>query len=161
MSVRSARTEYFETLHGLLAPGGRLLNHAISEQGGSKLGPRSFFGRYVFPDGELLDVGDVVLAMERAGFECRDVESLREHYALTLRCWVANLEANWETAVKQVGLARARVLAALHGRVGHRLRKRRHRRAPGSGHRATRWPQRDAAHPIRLGLNGRQESPRG
>jgi cyclopropane-fatty-acyl-phospholipid synthase len=47
--------------------------------------------------------------MERAGFECRDVESLREHYALTLRCWVANLEANWEAAVKQVGLARARI----------------------------------------------------
>ena len=108
--VGKVRTgEYFETLHGLLAPGGRLLNHAISEQGGSKLGSRSFFGRYVFPDGELLDVGEVVLAMERAGFECRDVESLREHYALTLRCWVANLEANWEAAVKKVGLARARI----------------------------------------------------
>ena len=79
--VGKARTaEYFETLHDLLEPGGRLLNHAISEPGGSKLGRRSFFGRYVFPDGELLDVGEVVLAMERAGFECRDVESLREHY---------------------------------------------------------------------------------
>ncbi len=108
--VGKVRTgEYFETLRGLLEPGGRLLNHAISEQGGSKLGSWSFFGRYVFPDGELIDVGDVVLAMERAGFECRDVESLREHYALTLRCWVANLEANWEAAVKQVGLARARI----------------------------------------------------
>jgi len=101
--------EYFETLRGLLGPGGRLLNHAISEQGGSKLRPWSFFGRYVFPDGELLDVGDVVLAMERAGFECRDVESLREHYARTLRAWVANLEANWDGAVEEVGLARARI----------------------------------------------------
>ncbi|MGO9961969.1 MAG: class I SAM-dependent methyltransferase [Acidimicrobiales bacterium] len=108
--VGKVRTgEYFETLRSLLVPGGRLLNHAISEQGGSKLGSWSFFGRYVFPDGELLDVGDVVLAMERAGFECRDVESLREHYALTLRCWVANLGANWEAAVTQVGLARARI----------------------------------------------------
>ncbi|MGD1012234.1 MAG: class I SAM-dependent methyltransferase [Acidimicrobiales bacterium] len=105
--VRTA--QYFETLHGLLRPGGRLLNHAISEVGGSKLGPRSFFGRYVFPDGELLDVGDSVLAMERAGFECRDVESLREHYALTLRAWVANLEANWDAAVKEAGLVRARI----------------------------------------------------
>ncbi len=104
--VRTA--QYFETLHGLLAPGGRLLNHAISEQGGSKLRPWSFFGRYVFPDGELLDVGDVVLAMERAGFECRDVESLREHYARTLRSWVANLEANWEAAVAAGRAARAR-----------------------------------------------------
>jgi cyclopropane-fatty-acyl-phospholipid synthase len=105
--VRTGR--YFETLHGLLEPGGRLLNHAISEQGGSKIRPWSFFGRYVFPDGELLDVGDVVLAMQRAGFECRDVESLREHYARTLRSWVANLEANWDAAVDEVGSARARI----------------------------------------------------
>jgi cyclopropane-fatty-acyl-phospholipid synthase len=101
--------EYFETLRGLLEPAGRLLNHAISEPGGSKLGRRSFFARYVFPDGELLDVGDVVLAMERAGFECRDVESLREHYGATLRVWLANLEANWDEAVAIVGRARARI----------------------------------------------------
>ena len=47
--------------------------------------------------------------MERAGFEVRDVESLREHYARTLRAWVANLEANWDEAVRLVGIARARV----------------------------------------------------
>jgi cyclopropane-fatty-acyl-phospholipid synthase len=63
----------------------------------------------VFPDGELIDVGGVVLAMERAGFEVRDVESLREHYARTLRSWVANLESNWEHAVELVGEARAKI----------------------------------------------------
>jgi cyclopropane-fatty-acyl-phospholipid synthase len=105
--VRTAR--YFETLRSLLVPGGRLLNHAISEVGGTRIRSWSFFGRYVFPDGELLDVGDVVLSMERAGFECRDVESLREHYARTLRAWLANLEANWDSAVEAVGLARARI----------------------------------------------------
>ena len=101
--------EYFATLYGLLAPRGRLLNHAISAAGGSRLGGRSFMARYVFPDGELVDVGDVVLGMERAGFEVRDVESLREHYARTLRAWVANLEADWERAVALAGMARARV----------------------------------------------------
>ena len=101
--------EYFATLSGVLAPQGRLLNHAISSVGGSRLGRTSFVGRYVFPDGELLDVGDTVLAMERAGFEVRDVESLREHYARTLRSWVANLEANWEHAVRLVGLPRAKI----------------------------------------------------
>lgn len=106
--VGTARTaEYFTTLRGLLAPAGRLLNHAISSPGGSRLGPRTFIGRYVFPDGELIDVGQVVLAMERAGFEVRDVESLREHYSRTLRCWVANLEAHWDQAVALVGRARA------------------------------------------------------
>jgi cyclopropane-fatty-acyl-phospholipid synthase len=106
--VGSPRTQqYFATLRGLLAPSGRLLNHAISSAGGSRLGSRTFVGRYVFPDGELIDVGEVVLAMERTGFEVRDVESLREHYSRTLRCWVANLEAHWEEAVALVGRPRA------------------------------------------------------
>jgi cyclopropane-fatty-acyl-phospholipid synthase len=100
---------YFATLHSVLAPQGRLLNHAISSVGGSKLGRTSFIGRYVFPDGELIDVGGVVLAMERAGFEVRDVESLREHYARTLRCWVAALEAEWDRAVDLVGEPRAKI----------------------------------------------------
>jgi cyclopropane-fatty-acyl-phospholipid synthase len=100
---------YFEILHTALVPQGRLVNHAISSTGGSKIGRTSFIARYVFPDGELVDVGDSVLAMERAGFEVRDVESLREHYALTLRAWVSNLEANWDEAVRDVGVARARV----------------------------------------------------
>ena len=101
--------EYFATLKSLLADHGRLLNHAISAVGGSRIERNSFVGRYVFPDGELIDVGRVVLAMERAGFEVRDVESLREHYALTLRAWVANLESQWGRAVELVGEARARV----------------------------------------------------
>ena len=101
--------EYFTTLRGLLRPQGRLLNHAISSVGGSRLAGRSFTGRYVFPDGELIDVGDAVAAMEAAGLEVRDVHSLREHYAQTLRCWVANLEAQYDRAVELVGEARARV----------------------------------------------------
>lgn len=101
--------EYFDTLRALLRPHGRLLNHAISSPGGSIMKNRSFIGRYVFPDGELVDVGEVVLAMERAGFEVRDVEALREHYARTLRHWVANLENAWEQAVSSAGEGRARV----------------------------------------------------
>jgi cyclopropane-fatty-acyl-phospholipid synthase len=106
---KSRTAEYFSTLRGLLGPGGRLLNHAISSIDGSKLGSRSFIGRYVFPDGELLDVGQTVLAMEEAGFEVRDVESLREHYTRTLRAWIANLEAHWDEACALVGVRRARV----------------------------------------------------
>jgi cyclopropane-fatty-acyl-phospholipid synthase len=102
-------TVYFDTLHELLTPTGRLLNHAISTPGGSRLGPRSFVGRYVFPDGELVDVSEVVRAMQRAGFEVRDVESLREHYSRTLHHWVANLEEHWDEAVALVGLPRATI----------------------------------------------------
>jgi cyclopropane-fatty-acyl-phospholipid synthase len=101
--------EYFALLHGLLRDSGRLLNHAISSVGGSRIGRSSFMGRYVFPDGELIDVGQVALAMEDAGFEVRDVESLREHYARTLHAWVDNLEASWDQAVAEVGAQRARI----------------------------------------------------
>jgi cyclopropane-fatty-acyl-phospholipid synthase len=102
---------YFSTLVGLLSPKGRLLNHAISRPDPSRSGfdKRSFIGRYVFPDGELQEVGGVVTAMHKAGLEVRDVESLREHYAKTLRTWVANLERNWDRAVDLVGAARARI----------------------------------------------------
>jgi cyclopropane-fatty-acyl-phospholipid synthase len=65
--------------------------------------------RYVFPDGELFEVGAVVTHLQAAGLEARHVESLRPHYALTLRHWVANLEANWDQAVAMVGERRARV----------------------------------------------------
>lgn len=101
--------KYFRILNDLLRPTGRLLNHAISSVGGSKLGNRSFVYRYVFPDGELIDVGNVVQAMESSGFEVRDVESLREHYAETLRHWVANLEAHHDEATSLVGEERTRV----------------------------------------------------
>jgi cyclopropane-fatty-acyl-phospholipid synthase len=106
---RARMAGYFAVLHRSLRPHGRLLNHAISTPGGSRLGRRRFVGRYVFPDGELQDVGDVVVAMQQAGFEVRDVESLREHYAETLRHWVANLDAHWDEAVAEVGLHRARI----------------------------------------------------
>jgi cyclopropane-fatty-acyl-phospholipid synthase len=102
--------EYFSALHRLLPPQGRLLNHGISRPPGpAAIDRNSFIGRYVFPDGELHEVGQVVSAMQQHGFEVRDVESLREHYARTLRCWVANLEAEWDRAQQLVGPARARV----------------------------------------------------
>ncbi len=101
--------QYYTILRDALRPQGRLLNHAISSVGGSRMRRTSFIGRYVFPDGELIDVAASVKAMEDAGFEVRDVESLREHYARTLRAWVGNLEANWDEAVRLVGERRARV----------------------------------------------------
>jgi cyclopropane-fatty-acyl-phospholipid synthase len=105
-------TEYLTDLHELVRPGGRVLNHAISRpdpDDRAGVAPKSFMGRYVFPDAALLEVGTVVTAMARTGFEVRDVHSLREHYALTLRAWVANLEASWDEAQRLVGPGRARI----------------------------------------------------
>ena len=105
--------EYATHLHDLLAPGGRLLNHAISRRPGPPDDPKgdrtSFIDRYVFPDGELHPLSTMVDVLESAGFEVRDVESLREHYAHTLRAWVANLEQHWDQAVSLSSAGRARV----------------------------------------------------
>ena len=131
---RSRLVEYFHQLHGLLRPGGRLLNHAIGRPGrecaptptgrgeaaarrlavavglrGPSRIASPFIERYVFPDGELHEVGIVVSMIQNGGFEVRHLETLREHYALTLRRWVANLEGSWDSAVREVGAARARV----------------------------------------------------
>jgi len=105
--------EYAGRLHSLLAPGGRLLNHAISRRPGPPGDPKgdktSFIDRYVFPDGELEPLSTMVDVLETAGFEVRDVESLREHYALTLREWVTNLERDWDRAVALSSPGRARI----------------------------------------------------
>jgi len=125
---------YTQNLFDLLVPGGRFLNHAIGRpvsfdedpqpsrgselnrqiqialgmRGPSKTGSQ-FIDRYVFPDGELHEVGTLVSMFQAHGFEVRHLESLREHYALTLRRWVDNLVKRFDEAVEEVGEQRARV----------------------------------------------------
>jgi len=107
---RAQMPAYVAQLHRLLRPGGRLLNHAIAWNAGvSTWRPDSFIARYVFPDGELLGLGEMVGLLESRELEVLDVEALRQHYALTLRAWVANLEANWDAAVAAASEGRARV----------------------------------------------------
>ncbi|HEV7626837.1 MAG TPA: cyclopropane-fatty-acyl-phospholipid synthase family protein, partial [Streptomyces sp.] len=104
--------QYADGLYSLLKPGGRLLNHQIARrplQDESAYEVDDFIGAYVFPDGELAPVAQTVGVLEEAGFEVRDVESLREHYALTLRAWVANLEAGFLRAMRLTSPGRARV----------------------------------------------------
>ncbi|RMF04577.1 MAG: class I SAM-dependent methyltransferase [Chloroflexi bacterium] len=93
---------YFKQAWQLLRPGGVFLNHGIARRATDPRpkGP-TFTDRYVFPDGELVPIHVTLRHAEEAGFEVRDVESLREHYALTLRHWVRRLETNYK-AVRQV-----------------------------------------------------------
>jgi len=101
---------YFQTVKRVLKPGGLFLNHGITNDTGWLDTPIThFINRYVFPDGELTRISDVSSAMEQAGFEIIDVESLRRHYALTLRRWIQALEAQREQIVKLVGEASYRV----------------------------------------------------
>jgi cyclopropane-fatty-acyl-phospholipid synthase len=99
---RERLNEYFAVAYDALEPGGLFLNHGITGQTRDGKGIRignDFIGRYVFPDGDLVPIGMTLNAAEAAGFEVRDVENLREHYARTLRAWVANLESNRAEAI--------------------------------------------------------------
>jgi cyclopropane-fatty-acyl-phospholipid synthase len=112
---RSRLPVYFECLHNYLKPGGLLLNHGIvhaTVSGKPRLrdrvfdrlwGDNDFINYYVFPDGELPHLAEVIATSEAAGFEARDGESLREHYAITLRHWVERLESNRNAAVAAAG----------------------------------------------------------
>jgi cyclopropane-fatty-acyl-phospholipid synthase len=74
--------EYFSRAWQLLRPGGAFVNTGIAASATYHRQGPSFIDRYVFPDGELVPINTSIGAAERSGFEVRDVESLREHYAL-------------------------------------------------------------------------------
>ncbi len=99
----SELSAYFTHALQLLRPGGVLLNHGIARRAGEQPvhGP-DFTNTYVFPDSELMPIHVALRAAEQAGFEVRDVESLREHYALTLRHWVRRLESRHDEALRHL-----------------------------------------------------------
>lgn len=102
----AALPTYFATAWRLLAPGGLFLNHGIVTGDAERIhraGRRTFVATYVFPDGELVPAWRAVRELQRPGFELVDVEQLRASYALTLREWIARLEAKREAAVAAAG----------------------------------------------------------
>jgi cyclopropane-fatty-acyl-phospholipid synthase len=118
---RSQLSRYFAAAHRLTKPGGAFLNHGIiSLHDAARRTPAqalverawrggAFLRRYVFPDSALVTLTDAIAPAEAAGFETRDVESLREHYARTLRHWVARLERHAPEAIALAGAERYRV----------------------------------------------------
>jgi len=116
---------YLAAAWRLLKPGGVLLSHGIALNTDRKMPkPPTFASKYVFPNGELIRLSRNLEHCENAGFEVRDVESLREHYHLTCRHWLRRLEARADEARAMVGEATYRVwrlylaISALGFRVG-------------------------------------------
>ena len=105
---RSELLNYARAVRSLLRPGGLFLNHGITRLRSEAPRGETFITRYVFPDGELHPLSDLMVALQDVGFEARDVESLREHYVLTLRRWLGNLERHREQALGEVGDERER-----------------------------------------------------
>jgi cyclopropane-fatty-acyl-phospholipid synthase len=100
---------YAAQLAGLLAPGGRLLNHGITRLRHTDPEAGPFTERYVFPDGDPVHLSRVLLAIERAGLRTRHVEDFGPDYAETLRHWALRLDENLERAIELAGEERVRV----------------------------------------------------
>ena len=112
---------YMTKVRSLLADDGLFLNHAISRRApkdnkawykGRVRPEKKAIAKYIFPGGELDDVGHSISAMERAGFEVHDVEGWRMHYARTCQLWCERLTANREEAIKHVGEEKYRIWVA-------------------------------------------------
>jgi cyclopropane-fatty-acyl-phospholipid synthase len=120
----SELARYFLSMAAHLRPAGRMLNHCITRPSNrDRHRPGAFIDRYIFPDGELQGPGTVIGAMHDHGLELRHDENLREHYAITLGEWGANLDRHWTEAVAEVGERRARTwrLYMAYSRVGFEL----------------------------------------
>jgi cyclopropane-fatty-acyl-phospholipid synthase len=104
--------EYARQIARVLEPDGRVLNHGIvfvpPQDRGVHIGGE-FSNRYVFPDGELLNLSRMLLAFERAGFESLNVENLHTDYAETLRHWTTRFEDHLDQAERLAGTERVRV----------------------------------------------------
>jgi cyclopropane-fatty-acyl-phospholipid synthase len=110
---------YMRKMQSLLARDGLFLNHAIArrapKEGWMKRRMRpeqKAIAKYIFPGGELDDIGHSLVAMERAGFEVQDVEAWRLHYARTCKLWCERLTAERERAIAYVGEEKYRIWVA-------------------------------------------------
>ncbi len=109
---------YMQKVRSLLSEDGLFLNHAISHRApknGKKWLTRpekKAIAKYIFPGGELDDIGHTITAMERAGFEVHDVEAWRMHYARTCQLWCERLTARKVEAIGYVGEEKYRIWVA-------------------------------------------------
>ena len=110
--------KYFRKINSLLRDRGILMNHGISRRAkptrkaARKIRPeRRLLLKYIFPGSELDNVGHTIDVLELSGFEVRDVEALREHYALTSRHWYRALMRHKDEAIAFVGEEKFRMWA--------------------------------------------------
>lgn len=94
---------YFQALSRALKPGGLLLNHGITaSHRDHDVAGSAFIYRHVFPGAELDTIDRTLETIARTGFDVLDVESLRRHYALTLREWNRRLSEREAEAARLV-----------------------------------------------------------
>ena len=79
--------EFFDKCRELLADDGAMLLHTIGKLGGAGL-PDPFTDKWIFPGYHLPSLSQMCSASEKVKLIVSDVETLRLHYAYTLRHWL-------------------------------------------------------------------------
>jgi len=116
--------DYFQLVTDILLPGGRFLNQGITVSNPDvPMGGKDFLDEYIFPDHDIVAIDTTITAMRAAGLEVRDVESLREHYELTLKAWLHNFEREREAIEELVGSATYRAFRAYLAGMAHDYRR--------------------------------------
>lgn len=77
---------FFRKCRNLLADDGVMLLHTIGRMGGPGV-TDAWTAKYIFPGGYSPSLSEIVTASEKARLIATDVETLRLHYAYTLRHW--------------------------------------------------------------------------
>jgi cyclopropane-fatty-acyl-phospholipid synthase len=85
--------EFYAKCRALLAPDGVMLLHTIGKLGSVSKSPDPFTDKYVFPGYHLPSLSQMSAASEKARLIASDVETLRLHYAYTLREWLKRFTA--------------------------------------------------------------------
>jgi cyclopropane-fatty-acyl-phospholipid synthase len=83
--------EFFQQVEKLLKPAGAALLHAISRRDGPGY-TNPWLRKYIFPGGYSPALSEVLPWIEKTGLWVTDIETLRLHYAETLKAWRANFD---------------------------------------------------------------------
>ncbi len=89
---------FFEACANMLTDDGTMLLHTIGRMGGPG-STDAFTRKYIFPGGYIPALSETVEASQKFRLIATDVETLRVHYAKTLRQWYANCIANREEMI--------------------------------------------------------------
>ena len=79
---------FYRKCRELLKPDGVMLLHTIGRLGQARRAPDPFTDKYIFPGYYLPSLSQMCAASEKARLIASDVETLRLHYAYTLREWL-------------------------------------------------------------------------
>ena len=91
--------EYFDQIRNLLTTDGVALLHTIGRMDGPGV-TDPWIRKYIFPGGYLPAISEIASAVEKCDLWLTDMETLRLHYAFTLRDWRLRFMANRDAAVK-------------------------------------------------------------